>query len=269
MLVPELTRALRGDDRAADRACRVARPRTRGWTGAAGDAGPDRAERADRADAVRARRVHRSRYRGNRARADVAGARPARPCAGQGAVAGVLRARGHAHAAAGDAHGHLRSRSLSAFVLGHWFGAGGIAAGIALGAWSSALALIRRGAATFGFSIDAAARRRLPRIVAAALAMGGLLWLATRFVPALTADTHGLAQAVAPDRADCWRNGDLRPASARCSASPAGAKRLARSGKPAPPTCATRRARVAMDGAAPVGMDGATGMRGKLTMAIR
>ena len=66
-------------------------------------------------------------------------------------------------------------------MLGRLFGAGGIAAGIALGAWSSALALIRRGAATFGFSIDAEARRRLPRIVLAALVMGGLLWLAAQF----------------------------------------------------------------------------------------
>jgi putative peptidoglycan lipid II flippase len=82
-----------------------------------------------------------------------------------------------------------------ALVLGRLFGAGGIAAGIALGAWSSALALIRRGAATFGFSIDIAARRRLPRIVAAALAMGALLWLATRLVPALSANANGLAQA--------------------------------------------------------------------------
>ncbi|THD48935.1 MAG: murein biosynthesis integral membrane protein MurJ, partial [Bradyrhizobium sp.] len=69
-----------------------------------------------------------------------------------------------------------------ALVLSRWFGASGIAASIAMGAWSSALALIRRGAVTFGFSIDTAARRRLPRIVAAALAMGGLLWLAAPFV---------------------------------------------------------------------------------------
>jgi putative peptidoglycan lipid II flippase len=80
-------------------------------------------------------------------------------------------------------------------VLGQIFGPSGIAAGIALGAWSSALALIRRGAATFGFSIDAAARRRLPRIVVAALAMGGLLWLAASRAPALSANAHGLAQA--------------------------------------------------------------------------
>jgi putative peptidoglycan lipid II flippase len=81
-------------------------------------------------------------------------------------------------------------------VLGGVFGAGGIAAGIALGAWSSALALMGRGAATFGFSIDAVARRRLPRIVAAALAMGGLLWLTGALVRALTAGMHSIAQAV-------------------------------------------------------------------------
>ena len=54
----------------------------------------------------------------------------------------------------------------AAFLLGHWFGADGIAAAIALGAWSMAFSLIRSGAETFGFSIDAAAKRRLPRIVA-------------------------------------------------------------------------------------------------------
>jgi putative peptidoglycan lipid II flippase len=55
--------------------------------------------------------------------------------------------------------------------------------------------LIRRGAATFGFSIDAAARRRLPRIVMAALAMGGVLWFAAAFVWPLAASAHGFAQA--------------------------------------------------------------------------
>jgi putative peptidoglycan lipid II flippase len=81
-----------------------------------------------------------------------------------------------------------------AVVLGKIAGAAGIAAAIALGAWSNAFALIRRGAATFGFSIDAAARRRLPRIAVAALAMGGLLWLKAAFVWPL-AGTHGFAQA--------------------------------------------------------------------------
>jgi len=83
-----------------------------------------------------------------------------------------------------------------AVLLGHWFGASGIAAAIALGAWSTALTLIRRGAETFGFSIDAAARRRLPGILGAALAMGAALWLATRSVPALVQGSHGLLQAV-------------------------------------------------------------------------
>jgi len=82
-----------------------------------------------------------------------------------------------------------------ALVLGHVYGAGGIAAAIALGAWSSALSLLRQGAATFGFSIDAAARRRLPRIVAAALVMAGLLWLAAAFALPTAATAHGLVQA--------------------------------------------------------------------------
>jgi putative peptidoglycan lipid II flippase len=59
-----------------------------------------------------------------------------------------------------------------------------------------AFSLIRRGAKTFGFSIDRQARRRLPRIALAALSMGALLWLATRSLPALTPDAHGLVQAV-------------------------------------------------------------------------
>ena len=82
-----------------------------------------------------------------------------------------------------------------AVVLGRLFGPSGIAASIALGAWSGALSLIRRGAATFGFSIDVAARRRLPRIVAAAFVMGALLWLvAAHLLPERT-EAHGLAPA--------------------------------------------------------------------------
>jgi putative peptidoglycan lipid II flippase len=80
-----------------------------------------------------------------------------------------------------------------AVLLGHWFGASGVAAAIALGAWSTALSLIRRGSETFGFSIDAAARRRLPGILAAALAMGAALWLALRWLtPVLSSSSHGL-----------------------------------------------------------------------------
>jgi putative peptidoglycan lipid II flippase len=80
-----------------------------------------------------------------------------------------------------------------ALLLGHLYGASGIAAAIACGAWSNALSLIRRGSATFGFSLDTTARRRLPRIAAAALLMGALLWLAADFI--IRADAHGLAQA--------------------------------------------------------------------------
>ncbi|QPF84785.1 murein biosynthesis integral membrane protein MurJ [Bradyrhizobium genosp. L] len=81
----------------------------------------------------------------------------------------------------------------AAFLLGHLFGANGIAAGIALGAWSNAVALIRKGASSFGFAIDADARRRLPRILAAALAMGAALWLASCILPAT--GTHRFVQA--------------------------------------------------------------------------
>jgi putative peptidoglycan lipid II flippase len=82
---------------------------------------------------------------------------------------------------------------VAAPALGRLFGTAGIAAAIALGAWSSAAALLR-GVRTFGFAIDAAARRRLPRIVLAALAMGALLWPEARFVLPATAAAHGAAQ---------------------------------------------------------------------------
>jgi len=85
---------------------------------------------------------------------------------------------------------------VSAFLFGHLFGAPGIAVAIALGAWSNALALIRNGASTFGSSIDAGARRRLPRILASALAMGASLWLAARFAP-IGGGAHSLVQILA------------------------------------------------------------------------
>jgi putative peptidoglycan lipid II flippase len=84
---------------------------------------------------------------------------------------------------------------VSAVVLGRLFGPNGIAASLALGAWSSAFALLRRGFATFGFSIDAAALRRLTRILTAALIMGGLLWLIGTFALPLSPNARGLAQA--------------------------------------------------------------------------
>ena len=83
---------------------------------------------------------------------------------------------------------------VACFLFSRLFGAEGIAAGIALGAWSSALSLLRNGAATFGFSLDETARKRLPRIVAAALAMGGVLWLVARLMP--VEPLHGLARTL-------------------------------------------------------------------------
>ncbi len=78
-----------------------------------------------------------------------------------------------------------------ALLLGHFLGVVGIAIGLAFGAWSTAFSLIRQGAASFGLSLDTDAQRRLPRIVGAALVMGGLLWLAS----GVAANIHGLAQA--------------------------------------------------------------------------
>jgi putative peptidoglycan lipid II flippase len=81
-----------------------------------------------------------------------------------------------------------------AVIFGWMFGVGGIAAAMALGAWSNAALLARNVAATFGFSIDAEARRRLPRIALAALLMGGTLWLALRSLP-IMAGAHSILQA--------------------------------------------------------------------------
>jgi putative peptidoglycan lipid II flippase len=78
-----------------------------------------------------------------------------------------------------------------ALLLGHFLGPSGIAIGLAFGAWSTASSLVRQGAASFGLSLDADARRRLPRIVAAALVMGGLQWLAS----GVAVNARGLAQA--------------------------------------------------------------------------
>ncbi|OAF08922.1 murein biosynthesis integral membrane protein MurJ [Bradyrhizobium neotropicale] len=81
-----------------------------------------------------------------------------------------------------------------AVVLGHFFGATGIAASIAAGAWSSAFSLLRKGTTEFGFNADEAAQRRLPRIVLAALVMGGLLWLTSGLVHP---GSHGLVKFIA------------------------------------------------------------------------
>lgn len=86
---------------------------------------------------------------------------------------------------------------IAAFILSHLFGFGasGVAAGIALGAWSSAASLTRSVAAAFGFSLPAATQQRLAKITAAAFIMAGLLWLTTRLT-GQSVPGHGLAQAL-------------------------------------------------------------------------
>lgn len=79
----------------------------------------------------------------------------------------------------------------AAYGLGASFGANGIAAAIALAAWSSAIVLMIQGGRSFGWAIDADARRRLPVIILAALVMGALLWLLARYMPGAH---HKLAQ---------------------------------------------------------------------------
>ncbi len=80
------------------------------------------------------------------------------------------------------------------FALSSRFNANGVAASIALGAWCCAAVLLWRGASAFGLSLDDGAKRRLPRIVAAALIMGAVLWLAETFVAPVAAAAHLTAQ---------------------------------------------------------------------------
>jgi putative peptidoglycan lipid II flippase len=85
--------------------------------------------------------------------------------------------------------------AVAAVLSGHFFGASGIAAAIAFGAWSNASSLVRQGVTTFGSWLDAEARRRLPRITAASLLMGALLWFAADLAWPLVSDSHLLVQA--------------------------------------------------------------------------
>ena len=103
-----------------------------------------------------------------------------------------------------------------AVLLGHWFGASGVAAAIALGAWSTALTLIRRGRRDLRL-LDrrrrAAAAARHPRGRAGhgrGLCGSRLRWL----TPALAASSHRPAAGDRPAHPDYRRDCDLRPVSA-------------------------------------------------------
>jgi len=196
VLVPELTRALRGDDRIA-----AAHAESRGLELAVGLALPATLGLIALSEPV----VRMLFEHGLFTAADTVGTAHALMLLALGLPAHVLvKALSPAFFARDDTFTPLFA-TLTGFavtivlgvVLGHVYGANGIAASIALGAWSSAFTLIRGIAAGFGFSIDAAARRRLPRIGVAALVMGGLLWLTARLVPGQGPDTHGLAQTAA------------------------------------------------------------------------
>ena len=194
VLIPELTRALRGDDPAA-----MAHAESRGLELAVGLALP-----ATLGLIVLSEPVVRMLFEhGAFTAADTAATAQALIWLALGLPAHVLvKALSPAFFARDDTLTPLLA-TLKGFVvavvlallLGRLFGAAGIAASIAAGAWSSALALIRKGTATFGFSIDADARRRLPRIVLSALLMGGLLWLAARLALPQAENIHSLAQA--------------------------------------------------------------------------
>ena len=195
VLVPELTRALRGEDQAA-----VAQAQSRGLELAIGLALP-----ATLGLIVLGEPIARMLFQhGAFTASDTAATAQALTWLVLGLPAHVLvKALSPAFFARHDVLTPLLAtlKGLAvaivlAVVLGQIFGANGIAAGLACGAWSSALTLIRRGAASFGFSIDTTARARLPRIIAAALAMGGLLWLTAPFAPGLGANAHGFTQAV-------------------------------------------------------------------------
>jgi putative peptidoglycan lipid II flippase len=194
VLIPEMTRALRGDDRTA-----VAHAESRGLELAAGLALP-----ATLGLIVLAEPIVRILFEhGAFTASDSAATAHALIWLSLGLPAHVLvKALSPAFFAREDTFTPLIATLkaivvtvVSAFLLGYLFGTGGIAVSIALGAWSNALALVHKGAATFGFSIDAAARQRLPRIFASALAMGASLWLAVRLAP-MPLGSHALAQAV-------------------------------------------------------------------------
>jgi putative peptidoglycan lipid II flippase len=120
--------------------------------------------------------------------------------------------------------------AATAFVLGHWSGTEGIAAGIALGAWGSTLSLFRERFTRFDFAIDAAAR---PAVAAHRGRRG-------RDGCRAVAGADREAAGSSPRRSASWPSSPPPSHSTACfcsfSASPAGAKRLTRS-KRASATC--------------------------------
>jgi putative peptidoglycan lipid II flippase len=193
VLVPQLTRTVRGDDRAA-----VVEAESRGLELAVGLALP-----ATLGLLVLSRPiVHLLFEHGAFTTADTIATAQALALLALGLPAQVLvKALSPAFFARDNTHTPLLATLFglavavgAALLLQPRFGTAGIATSIALAAWSSAGVLMARSAAAFGFSIDTPARRRLPLITLAALAMGGLLELAAAFALPWSAEAHGLAQ---------------------------------------------------------------------------
>ena len=236
VLVPELTRSLRGDDASA-----VAHAESRGLELAVGLALPATLGLIVLSEpVVRMLFEHGAFTAADTAAtaqcADLAGARPARPCAGESAVAGVLRPPRYADAAVGDTEGICRRHRAGAgarpFVRRQRH-----RGRIALGAWSSALSLIRQGRRDLrifdrcrGAPPAAAHRRGGARDGRSAVAGGA--------VAAAGDSAHGFAQALLLlplIAAAIAVYGLLLSAVRRRSA---GARRSTRSGKRRLPTCA-------------------------------
>jgi putative peptidoglycan lipid II flippase len=182
VLVPEITRALNSDDKPA-----LINAESRGLELAAGLALPA----AIGLIVLREPIVHVLFEHGAFTAADTQATALALGCLALGLPAHVLiKTLSPAFFARGDTMTPLLAALkgiavgiVLAVVLGQLYGIGGIAAAMAIGAWSNAVSLCRNTAATFGFSIDAEARRRLPRIVLATLLMGAALWFAVWMLP--------------------------------------------------------------------------------------
>lgn len=195
VLVPELTCALRGEDKAA-----MMQTESRGLELAVGLALPATLGLIALSQPI----VRLLFEHGLFTAADTAGTAQALVWLALGLPAYVLvKALSPAFFARNDTATPLRAALkaiavaiIAAVVFGRLFGAAGIAASIALGAWSNAMSLLRQGASTFGFSIDDAARRRLPRIGLAALAMGASLWAMARLALGQGTGLHGAVQAM-------------------------------------------------------------------------
>ena len=83
---------------------------------------------------------------------------------------------------------------VTALLVGSSFGASGVAASISFGAWFCAAVLAWRVVTTFGFSLDETALWRLPRIASCAAAMGIMLLTSVYFVGPVAATAGFMAQ---------------------------------------------------------------------------